>query len=55
MSKLRRWLMDREGAAAVEAALVMPLLLLLMAGLIDGSRAIVQSMQVSAAAQAGAD
>jgi Flp pilus assembly protein TadG len=46
---------DRQGAAAAEAALVMPLLLLVMAGLIDGSRVIVRAMQVDAAAQAGAE
>src|SRR4051812_25655166 len=46
---------DRRGAAAVEFALVAPILLLLLAGLLDGSRFIRQSMRVSAAAQAGAD
>jgi Flp pilus assembly protein TadG len=50
----RRWLRDCEGAAAVEAALTMPLLLMVMAGLIDGSRAVVQSMKVRAASEAGA-
>jgi Flp pilus assembly protein TadG len=46
---------DRRGAAAVEFALIAPVLLLIMAGLVDGSRFIVQTMQVNAAAQAGAD
>src|SRR4051812_47293628 len=46
---------DRRGVAAVEFALIAPVLLLLVAGLIDGSRLIVQTMQVKAAAQAGAD
>lgn len=46
---------DRRGVAAVEFALIAPVLCLLVAGLIDGSRLIVQTMQVKAAAQAGAD
>jgi Flp pilus assembly protein TadG len=46
---------DRRGVAAVEFALIAPALCLLVAGLIDGSRLIVQTMQVKAAAQAGAD
>lgn len=50
----RRWQSDCEGAAAVEAALTMPLLLMVMAGLIDGSQAVIQSMRVRAAAEAGA-
>lgn len=50
-----RLLRDRRGAAAVEFALLMPVLFLLLAGLIDVSRLITQSMQVRAAAQAGAD
>jgi Flp pilus assembly protein TadG len=58
-ARLRRGLAglskDRRGAAAVEFALIAPILLLLMAGLVDGSRYIVQAMQVNAAAQAGAD
>ncbi|MFC3068851.1 TadE/TadG family type IV pilus assembly protein [Phenylobacterium soli] len=51
----RTLLGDRRGAAAVEFALVAPILLLLMAGLVDGSRLIAASMQVNSAAQAGAD
>jgi hypothetical protein len=46
---------DVSGAAALEAALVMPMLMVTMAGLVDGSRALVQSMQVRAAAHAGAE
>lgn len=46
---------DRGGASAVEFALIAPVLLLMLMGLIDGSQYIVQSMQVRAAAQAGAD
>jgi len=46
---------DRRGVAAVEFALIAPVLFLLAAGLIDGSRFIVETMQVKAAAQAGAD
>jgi len=39
----------------VELALLAPVLLLILAGLIDTSRLAIQSMQVRAAAQAGAD
>jgi Flp pilus assembly protein TadG len=39
----------------VEFALIAPFLVLMLAGLIDGSQYIVQTMQVRAAAQAGAD
>lgn len=46
---------DRHGAAAVELALLLPILVLMLAGLIDLSRLISQTMQVRAAAQAGAD
>jgi Flp pilus assembly protein TadG len=52
---LARLAQDRRGASAVEFALIAPILLLMLAGLIDGSQYIVQSMQVRAAAQAGAD
>ncbi|WP_158274694.1 TadE/TadG family type IV pilus assembly protein [Sphingosinicella humi] len=45
---------ERDGAVAVEFAFVLPILLLMIAGLIDGSRFIVQQMQVESAAQAGA-
>ena len=39
----------------MEFALVAPVIVLLLAGLIDGSRLIVANMEVKAAAQAGAD
>lgn len=40
---------------AVEFALLAPVLLLLTAGLIDGGRLVVRTLQVKTAAQAGAD
>lgn len=39
----------------METALVLPMLLVTMAGLIDGGRAILQQMQLQAAAQAAAN
>lgn len=45
----------QDGAAAVELVVVMPLLLLLLSGVVDGGRLVLQAMQVHAAAQAGAD
>jgi Flp pilus assembly protein TadG len=52
---LARLARDRRGASAVEFALIAPMLLLLLAGVIDFSQYILQTMQVRAAAQAGAD
>jgi Flp pilus assembly protein TadG len=52
---LPRLARDRRGASAVEFGLIAPLLLLLAAGAVDGSRFVVQALQVRAAAQAGAD
>ena len=46
---------DRSGLAAVELALVLPFLILTLAGLVDYSRLILTEMQVRSAAQAGAD
>lgn len=54
-SMLRRLIGSRDGSAGVEFALLAPMLLLLFAGLVDVSRLISQTMQVRAAAQAGAD
>jgi Flp pilus assembly protein TadG len=45
---------SRDGAAAVEFALLAPLLALMLAGLIDVSRLVEATLQVRAAAQAGA-
>lgn len=46
---------DRRGSAVVEFGLLAPVLCLLAAGAIDASRLVIRSMQVRAAAQAGAD
>lgn len=51
----RRLMASRDGSTAVEFALLAPMLLLLLAGVVDVSRLISQTMQVRAAAQAGAD
>lgn len=45
---------DESGAAAVEFALLLPLFMVLVAGLFDGARLIGVTMQVHAAAAAGA-
>lgn len=52
---MRRLGRDERGAGAVEFALLTPVLILIAAGLVDTSRLIIQTMQVHAAAQAGAD
>ncbi|MDE2486059.1 MAG: pilus assembly protein [Alphaproteobacteria bacterium] len=52
---LSRLVRERRGASAVEFALIAPILFLLLAGLIDGSRLAIRTMQIRAAAQAGAD
>lgn len=46
---------DSRGLAGVELALLLPILVLLLGGVIDLSRFATQRMQVTAAAQAGAD
>jgi Flp pilus assembly protein TadG len=46
---------ERRGAAAVEFAVLAPLFVALLGGLVDTSRLITRTMQVRAAAQAGAD
>lgn len=46
---------DRRGVTAVEFAVMLPVLMILMAGLVDGSRGILAQMQVRTAAQSGAD
>jgi Flp pilus assembly protein TadG len=54
-SAIRRLLREEGGAAAVELALVAPMLAILAAGVIELSRLAITTMQVRAAAQAGAD
>ncbi|HEV2530981.1 TadE/TadG family type IV pilus assembly protein [Phenylobacterium sp.] len=51
---LRRLLRSEDGAAMVEFAFVLPMFLVMMAGLFDGARLINTSLQVQASAQAGA-
>jgi len=48
-------LRERSGAAAVELALLAPVMILILAGLVDAGRLATRRMQVRAAAQAGAD
>lgn len=45
---------ERRGAVAVEFAFLLPVLLMMLAGLVDMSRLMSQQMQVQSAAQAGA-
>jgi Flp pilus assembly protein TadG len=52
---VKRWIADRGGAASVEFALLLPLLVTLVVGIIDYAQLAYQSMEVAAAAQAGAD
>jgi Flp pilus assembly protein TadG len=52
---IRRLRRDEAGASAVEFALLAPVLCLLAAGVIDTGIYIVRTMEVNAAAQAGAD
>lgn len=52
---LRSLARDESGVAALEFALILPFMLVLLAGVVDGSRVLMRSMQVRAAAQAGAD
>jgi Flp pilus assembly protein TadG len=50
-----RWVADLGGAASVEFALLLPLLVTLVVGMIDYAQLAYQSMEVAAAAHAGAD
>jgi len=51
----RRIVADKSGASAVEFALVLPVLVLLLIGMSDYGALAFQTMEVSAAAHAGAD
>jgi Flp pilus assembly protein TadG len=55
LGQQRRLARDERGAAALEFALLTPVLVLLVGGVVDCSRLIAQTLQVAAAAQAGAD
>jgi Flp pilus assembly protein TadG len=55
LSVLAAWAMDRRGAAGVEMALILPVLSVLLMGMFDYGQLAYQTMQVSAAAHAGAD
>jgi Flp pilus assembly protein TadG len=52
---LQRLARDTNGASAVEFALIAPALCVLVAGAIDTGLLLVRTMEVNAAAQAGAD
>jgi Flp pilus assembly protein TadG len=52
---VERWIADRAGSASVEFALLLPLLSTLVVGMIDYTQLAYQSMEVGAAAHAGAD
>lgn len=54
MTRLRSELMGTEGGSFVELALVLPLFLLIFVPTVDIGRAIYMSIEVAAAAQAGA-
>jgi Flp pilus assembly protein TadG len=49
-----RWLGARDGQAAVEFAVILPVLVLLLTGIVDLGSLIVDQMRVTAAAEAGA-
>ncbi len=51
---LRRWLADDRGAAIVEFAIVVPVLLVLVTGIIDFARMMAVAASLSAAARDGA-
>ena len=53
-NSLGRLMRQRDGTAAVELALITPLLLILLAGIVDFSRAYTQEIQLSAAVAAAA-
>lgn len=55
IGKAQRLAADRCGAAAVEFALVLPVLILLLIGMFDYGALAFQTMEVQAAAHAGAD
>ena len=54
MIRLRKYIRNNRGQSMVEFALVLPLLLLILGGLIDFGRVFNQSMIVTAAAREGA-
>lgn len=54
MAKIRKYLQNNRGQAMVEMALVLPLLLLILAGTIEFGRVLNQYLVVTAAAREGA-
>lgn len=54
-TSIREVLTDKGGASAVEFAIVLPVLILLLIGMFDYGALAFQTMEVSAAAHAGAD
>jgi Flp pilus assembly protein TadG len=51
---LKRFWRSKDGAAAIETAIVLPIFLTLTIGMVDVGAGMFQSMQMNAAAQAGA-